>query len=490
MPHSDSRDRLVAVLLLVGVIGLWFFNPQAFIAEDSYFYLVIARNLAQTGEQTFNQLVGTNGVHPLWLYVLSLYSGLVHLLNPLLLYRAGVVVPLAGLMVAIGSALYWRIGRLLGLHPLLFAVIPLAYVSIFGILGSEGHLLYLGLALMLYALLRPAGRAQVIWVGLAGAIVLLARLDMVFVVLPLYLWLLSRWSWKRVLLAGVLMSVPVGFYLLSNLVTFGALTPISGWLKSSFPALSLSGIEVAGLGTNLSGYSVALGVLPLSISLIGTVWLYRTLNANTRILLPLVAGAICHALYIALFTTGFTTWVWYYVLPVMVCGLTVSLLINTYLPKQWNTWLARLGAAAALLLTGVNTVWYETPASADFALRYVQENDITESTLLVSEWPGRIAFFTTNRIIAPDMLTANRHFLADMLADANALRYLLAQAQAQGKPVAYIFSVGGEWLRPDETLTLLNYYHPRTLDQIVGTLTVGDPLMVNEGGIVWAAPPP
>jgi hypothetical protein len=63
----------------------WMINPQAWIADDSYFYLVIARNMALTGSQTFSGIIPTNGAHPLWLWLLSGWAQIVHIISPELL---------------------------------------------------------------------------------------------------------------------------------------------------------------------------------------------------------------------------------------------------------------------------------------------------------------------------------------------------------------------------------------------------------------------
>ncbi|HWL94632.1 MAG TPA: hypothetical protein VNT79_14010, partial [Phycisphaerae bacterium] len=50
----------VLTSFLAGVAVAWLLWAEAFVTDDSYFYLVIARNIAGTGRQSFNQVMPTN----------------------------------------------------------------------------------------------------------------------------------------------------------------------------------------------------------------------------------------------------------------------------------------------------------------------------------------------------------------------------------------------------------------------------------------------
>ena len=64
---------IVALLALAG--GFWAYNTLPFIAEDCYFYAIIARNLALRGVQSYWGTELTNGVHPLWALTLAATAG-------------------------------------------------------------------------------------------------------------------------------------------------------------------------------------------------------------------------------------------------------------------------------------------------------------------------------------------------------------------------------------------------------------------------------
>ena len=91
---SRIGDRLLWTYLAVAAL-MWLVWCEVFITDDSYFYLVIARNIALHGEHSFSRVIPTNGFHPLWGYVLSAFDYIVALANPAFLDRLVTYVPLA-----------------------------------------------------------------------------------------------------------------------------------------------------------------------------------------------------------------------------------------------------------------------------------------------------------------------------------------------------------------------------------------------------------
>ncbi len=119
--------RLLLVVWLLGTAS-WFISPYIYVADDCWFYVVIARNIATTGSQTFSGIFPTNGVHPLWLYLLSGYTYVCKLIDARLLKIASYAVPLSSALVLWGGFNLLRAARTLKLSPLLFAVVPVMFV--------------------------------------------------------------------------------------------------------------------------------------------------------------------------------------------------------------------------------------------------------------------------------------------------------------------------------------------------------------------------
>ncbi len=117
---------MLAAFLTAG-FAFWILFTESFISDDSYFYLVIARNMAVEGRQTFSSIIDTNGVHPLWLWILAGWSWIIHFVRPEWLdHAAYALVPsIACVLCAVHNS--WRIARIIGWPPLCVVGIPCAY---------------------------------------------------------------------------------------------------------------------------------------------------------------------------------------------------------------------------------------------------------------------------------------------------------------------------------------------------------------------------
>jgi hypothetical protein len=202
--------------------------------DDAYYYLMIARNLAETGKATFDGVNVTNGYHPLWLWIEALLMAL----GGAGLDGTGQVVAITALQYAIlGVALLavaatavrarpeLAAGLLLGMAVLLYP----PHLRIFAA-GMESTLVLPLGAAFLYDLW--GGRPR--WAGVFAALLVLARLDtMVYVVLPAVA--LSYRRPRDIAWALGPATAALGLYMLGNVLAFGHPTPISGMSKSSFP---------------------------------------------------------------------------------------------------------------------------------------------------------------------------------------------------------------------------------------------------------------
>lgn len=491
-----TRLTLLSFLLIVGVF--WLRNPLVFISEDCYFYAVVARNLALRGVQSFWGTQLTNGVHPLWLYVLASWEWCVALVDRELLYRAAFGVPLVLVIMGVGAASWIRAADRARL-PAASVYIPLLFLSLFGLLYSEAHTAFLAHALLFLAVSREEReeRPQPILVGLALAAVALARLDNVFYVGAFGAWYAVRRADRRAtVLAAATCALPVLLYLASNQVFFGGLVPISGALKSTFPVPHVGGLSPSPGGMVLmwSGYSVPFGWLPIGVGLLTAVVMRRRLTGLQTLLYPLLAGSIGHALYIALFTAGFTFWYWYYLLPVVLLGWSLGCLMAPGVGPRIDAalqWSAVGVLAVALAATRMQAPTEERLTGLK-TLRVVRNLGLDGATLLVAEWPGTVAFHTHNQVIAADMLTSNRRFVNRLLAAPDAGPELLAAAREQGSPVDFVVYNGGLFLIPDLGSESVELRSPRMVDTLtarpIGRLVLGPPYAAVDRVVVWRTP--
>ena len=236
---SWTRAALVALGLAFAANG-WRDIVAALVSplglqDDAYYYLMIARNLAETGKSTFDGVNLTNGYHPLWLWIETLFMAL-----------GGVGLDTTGQVVAITALEYAVLGG-----GLLAVAVTAARERRAGVAAA----LLLGTALLLYpphlrifaagmesTLVLPLGAGFLFdlwegrprWAGVFAALLVLARLDtMVYVVLPAVA--LSCRRPRDIAWALGPPTVALCLYTLGNTLAFGHPTPISGMSKSSFP---------------------------------------------------------------------------------------------------------------------------------------------------------------------------------------------------------------------------------------------------------------
>ena len=496
-PTPMRRHGALFVFLLVAAI-FWLRNPVAFVSEDCYFYAVVARNLALRGVQSFWGSELTNGVHPLWLYVLTAWEWCLARLDAGWLYRAGFGVPLVVAITGLGAAIWMRVTRHAEL-PAASVFVPLLFLSLFGLLYSEAHAAFLAHTILAGAVTREARahRPMPVLVGLALAGVALARLDNVFYVAAFCVWYSWRHTDRRAVLmmAGVC-AVPVAAYLGSNAVYFGGLVPISGALKSTFPVPHPSGLAPSPGGMVLmwSGYSIPFGWLPLAVGTLVTMVTWGQLRGTSTLLYPLLAGTLGHALYTSLFTAGFTFWYWYYLLPVVLLGWSLACLTARMMRPPFDLFLQ--WSAVCILTVVLLMTRREAPTEARLTglktLRVVRELGIADATILVSEWPGTVAFHTRNQIVAADMLTANRRLVDRLLAAPDAGPVLLAAAREGGTPVDYVVVNGGPFLVPASDRESVDLRSPWMVEnqagRTVGRLVLGPVHASVDDLLIWRVP--
>jgi hypothetical protein len=167
--------------------------------DDAFFYFQIARNVAEGYGSTFDRFGLTNGYHPLWMLVCLPVFALARF-DPYLPLRLLVLV-MAALNFGGTLLLYRMLARLLS-HPVaaLAAVFWAFYPPIHRLTSQNGletglNAFFLILLVYLFSRLepdRPPRPGEVVRLGLAAALLIFSRLDNVFVVGLLGLWLVLR----------------------------------------------------------------------------------------------------------------------------------------------------------------------------------------------------------------------------------------------------------------------------------------------------------
>jgi len=222
----------------------WFGVSQ--FQDDTFYYLVTARNFLRLGVFTFDGSNPTNGFQPLWMgavvtlfkltgpdSALNLQIFAVNALEKLLL-GAAVVVSLACYVYSSRRNQPWATGYLA-----LLLVLLCPFYFVFD-QGMETTLAVLLLLIVIHAFLSDL----YLLLGISLALLFLARLDTaVFVAAPLVAWMVvkRRHGGKHCWLAIAIFMITFFAYVGVNLANTGHAVPISGALRSSFPVIRWQG---------------------------------------------------------------------------------------------------------------------------------------------------------------------------------------------------------------------------------------------------------
>ena len=249
--------------------------------DDAFYYLVPAKHLLQQGRFTFDGVTPTYGFHPLWMLVTVTLTAIVgpgaapeHLVFAMNLVEKAI----QGIAAALCIAWYVREREADG-SAAGFLGIALLLLCPYYIVFDQGMETTLAVAL-LAASVQALRRDRPIMLGMLLALLFLCRLDSgIFVGLPLALY--AVWSrrgephrgWAIAPLIVAMVAMPLAY-----LVATGSPVPISGAIKSSFPAITWHGsyfiepLNVAamyGWRTLLHGLNVWLCAVLLSVGLTG-----------------------------------------------------------------------------------------------------------------------------------------------------------------------------------------------------------------------------
>lgn len=267
MHHTDARRdegvaaklyyvllAAVAALVIVFVVTADFEIILSIIPDDAGYYFGIAENVSNGTGETFDGLNATNGYQPLWMYLLAA-SYRMHAAGPETMYRAMLV--LQAILLAAAAVLLYRL--CVRFFPprivLPGAMVFLVFVMMPAVNGMESAILITLLAVLVVLgwklqVATQASFTRDLLFGLVAGLVVLARLDMIF--LPIVVCTLVLWRgitgkadrggyvWKAMTI-GLGTALIVAPYIMRNYLAYGRIMPVSGALKSSFPRISLSG---------------------------------------------------------------------------------------------------------------------------------------------------------------------------------------------------------------------------------------------------------
>jgi hypothetical protein len=314
------------------------------------------------------------------------------------------------------------------------AILFVYFVFLPSLNGMESALLIL-LIVALYSYGFHIAQSQLNWrrAGLFGillGLVLLTRLDMIFIPAALVGYcmpsMLNRETRSRTLasitVGGIATSMVVAPYLAYNYFKFGAVMPISGALKSSFPHLALNPDtfdRTLAMGrVNLAAAGLAIGWSLWRVMRIPSPRSVRV-NEFYAVSTTVLAWALTlHFLYVVLFIK-WDVFTWYFVTYPLFAIMLMSGPIDRALKSSAMLRRPALySLIAAALCVGViardqtrdpfpqNGAWH-TPVY-DAAV-WARQHTPAETVFAMSDC-GDLAFFSTRRVINLDGLVNNMDF--------------------------------------------------------------------------------
>jgi hypothetical protein len=440
---SDAQPASYTALVGLGVLGLsvaawvgvalwqgtqihW---PKIY--DDAYYYFQIAENLSAGHGPTQDRLTTTNGFHPLWMLLLVVVQWVVRGDPETFLFAVRALCVLS--LAASAMLLFSLCRREIGLLPALFAVLALLFPRYQNAIqgGIEATLvapLVLGIfheTLRSGALHRDTPRLRDAWTGTLLGLLMLSRLDAVFVLLAVALGLGLRaalpgeTTWSARVRRGIVKELallwPVPLlvlpYLAWNLLAFGSPMPTSGQLKSGFPVPEL---RLASLRLEFAALlPVIAAALPIGARVLP--------REKRRLLLPLGLlglGCALHALWHLLFTRwGVYTWYFALYLPPGLIALAILVRsLESYAPRLVGPALAMavLASIPAFALS-ISRAPQGMQSGAAETAAWVRAN-LPPDAILGMKDSGAFTFFSRRRVMNMDGLANHPAYMRALCA--------------------------------------------------------------------------
>lgn len=439
---------LLAIVALWGVVQLLPFSPDRLISksfDDACYFARIADNAAWGHGFTFDQIDPTNGYQPLWLYLLIPIHRL-----PLSLesrFFAGLMLQCVLLTVA-AFLLYGTLARLASRSLLLASAAVFSTLVFLPAINGMETAVQILLIVSLFAfgyrakVFERPGVLRSLAFGVLAGMVILARLDDIFLVIALGAVLLIRALGggadrrRRFAQLGLIVfgaALVVLPYLAYNFLVFGAFLPISGQIKSSFPHVEWHGPLLDRFGVR--------GLIHISLAMAFSVW-YLLAWIHLRggpferrfLLAAALIGSVALLLHAA-HTVLFMKWaafrwhfVWYALVTSVVMLEPLRMLLASP-PLQSRTWLPP-ALGMILIVAGLGEVVRKEGAHGTYdwhhasydAARWARTH-VPKDAVMAMHDAGVFGYFSGRRVVNLDGVV-NTMGYQDTLRDGHWSDYL------------------------------------------------------------------
>lgn len=321
----------LTIFLAIVVVGLQVAYSYAYLAPDSFTYFTMARQVYDSGQLfSFSGVDHTTGIHPGFYFFLIPFYYFFSINLP-----AGSLI--LGALLLAGAVLL--LGDIFGLGAAV--IFALGFLTPYGLTlansGMESSLAVLSLSIVIFIIVKnkifklplPLNYGIALALGGALGLMVFSRLDLIFVIMSILFSIsLSRliyngWSLKNIKFLAIdlfLIFLPITVFLFTaiglNLIYGGALLPISGALKSSFPHPSVNWFN------NLLTLKIFVLTAILTFGYLLFYWFKY--KKNDWLIFSLWTAVLFLGAYNALFASGIGAWYGAFPFAVLLLSLILS----------------------------------------------------------------------------------------------------------------------------------------------------------------------
>jgi hypothetical protein len=229
--NSIFREHWFEILLASVVMAIYIyaalseahnFPVKWYTRDDAYYYFKVAQNIGEGRGVTFDGINSTNGFHPLWMLICIPIFALARF--DLILPLRVLTLVLGAISVATAILLYRLLSRVLsrevGMLAAIYWALDLWVFKTATQLGLETGLTTLTMVFLLYELeafeRTPAEKIdskQIAALALAAALMLFSRLDTIYLLMFVGVWIILRKTSFRYFLLADLLIAACGIYI-------------------------------------------------------------------------------------------------------------------------------------------------------------------------------------------------------------------------------------------------------------------------------------
>jgi hypothetical protein len=407
---------------------------MSFEYDDFFYYIQVARNIANGHGSTYNGIVLTNGYHPLWLLLLTFFFFFTQNGPSILLF--------VGTCAAISSVVTYFVARRIlqnaGISSEPVSAALGLYVAVYAcreyFTGMES-ILAIPLALITLGRVQEGRALDTVWsaflTGLLASLVILARLDSVILIALLAIATLLNREYRESLSISRLLAacaglLPLIIYLWTNEHFFSVFTPVSGMAKQLRPHDHPSWAVVQTiLGANLK---TRLHFLFILVSLGAALLAWRgTLDKSHIIILPALAfPAVYYAVLSFLSDWYLSDW-YFYAIRISLCAAFAFWLTTPLLKRLAERPSAAVALAAIALLVVFTNWWPIPPANVYEAAVDLRQFAATHPGIYaMGDRAGKVGYILGQPLIQLEGLVMDKSYLNHLRRQENLLNVLNA----------------------------------------------------------------